>query len=80
MAPKPRKTFDSESFSGKFAIIIKSLRDKNKMSVEELAEKSGIPTPTIYKWEAADRCPINEQLLDLAKALDVDVAELIPRK
>jgi len=78
MTPKQRKEFDPSTFAGKFATKLKSLREKKKLTVQELAEVSGIPLQTLYCWESADRCPVNEQILDLAEALETKPGTLIP--
>jgi ribosome-binding protein aMBF1 (putative translation factor) len=77
---RPRKAVDTSTYTGRFAVRVRSLREKAGMSVEELSEVSGIPLQTLHKWESADRCPVNEQILLLAEALHVKVARLVEDK
>jgi len=78
MNPKPRKAIVAEGFKRAFAERLKKLRERKKLTVEQLAEQSGIPRTTLFCWEAATRCPVNEQLLGLAEALGVKPGTLIP--
>ena len=75
---RKRKEIDLTTFSGKFAARLKQLREKKKLSVDELAKDSGVPFQTLHRWESGDRCPINEQLLDVADSLGVKPGTLIP--
>jgi len=74
---RKRKEIDTTTFSGKFAARLKQLREKKKMSVEELAERTGIPHPTLYRWESGDRCPVNEQIFLVASVLEIKVSRLL---
>jgi len=65
--------------SGKFAENVRREREKKKLTIEELAEQSGIPAPTLYCWENGTRSPINDSLADLAKGLGVPLRSLIPK-
>ena len=77
---RPRKEIDTSTFTGRFAARLKSLREKAGMSVDELAERSGIPRATLFAWESADRCPVNEVLPKLAETLGVETRTLLPKK
>ena len=76
-----RKQPDTETYAGRFAVHIRELRLKKGLSVEELAEKSGIPPTTIYNWERARNSPLVHQLPDLAKGLGFrDIGKLFPKE
>lgn len=80
MNPKPRKKIAEEGFKKEFAERLKALREKKKMTVKELAEKSGVNETTIHRWESAENCPVNEKILDIANALEIKVSKLIPER
>jgi len=75
---RARKEVDTSTFVGRFAVRLRSLREKKKMTVEELAEKSGIPSPTLYRWESGTSAPDIETFPNLAKALEIKVRTLLP--
>jgi transcriptional regulator with XRE-family HTH domain len=77
-AARPRKQVDTSTYTGRFAARLKELREKRKLTVEELAEKSGIPDKTLYRWEAATHMPSVDKLPELAKALKIKVRSLLP--
>lgn len=57
--------------------LIKNLREKNKITQQELAEKINVSDKTISKWETAKGLPDISLLEPLAKALKVSVIELM---
>ncbi len=56
------------------------LREKAGLTVDELAEKSGISRTTLFNWESTTRSPVNEDLMKVAEALGVEVRTLLPKK
>ena len=80
MAARPRKTIDTSTYTGRFAARLKELREKKKLTVEELAEKSGIPRKTLYNWESGISSAVNEDLPKLAESLGMNPRNLIPKK
>ena len=80
MSPRPRKEIDTSTYTGRFAVRLKSLREKAGLSVDELAEKSGIPRLTLYRWEHANRTPSFEELPILAEYLGITVRTLMPKE
>ena len=58
-------------------VIIRSLREKKKMTQEELAEKIFVSGKTVRKWETGSGFPDIILLEPLAKALDISVIELL---
>jgi ribosome-binding protein aMBF1 (putative translation factor) len=80
MSP-PRKQPDTSTYTGRFAVHIRNLRLKAGLSVEELAEQSGIPKTSLYNWESATFSPILEQLPDLAAGLGLkDIRKVLPKE
>jgi len=75
---RPRKAIDTSTYTGRFAARLKMLREKTGMSVDELAEKSGISRTTLFNWESSIREPLIGQLPQLAEALKIKVRTLLP--
>jgi len=80
MTPRERKPVDTSTYTGKFAAHLKALREKKKLSVEELAETSGISRTTLYNWESAISQPLIGQLPQLANSLGVKIGKLFPEE
>ena len=57
--------------------VIKELREKNKLTQAELAEKLCVSDKTISKWETAKGLPDISLLQPLARALGISVIELM---
>ena len=75
---RPRKEVDTSTYTGRFAVRLKMLRERAGLSVEELAEASGIPKRTLWNWESAISQPLIGQLPQLAEALEIKVRTLFP--
>lgn len=58
-------------------VTIKSLREKQKLTQAQLAEKIGVSSKTISKWETAKGLPDITLLQPLAQALNISVIELM---
>ena len=56
---------------------IKQLREEKNMTQAELAEKLGVSSKTVSKWETAKGLPDISLLQPLARALGISVIELI---
>ncbi len=56
---------------------ISRLRKENGMSQEALAEKIGVSSQAVSKWENDQSCPDISVLPQLAKLLDITVDELL---
>lgn len=56
---------------------IRELREKRKLTQAELAEKIGVSSKTISKWETAKGLPDISLLQPLAQALGISVIELM---
>lgn len=56
--------------------MISSLRKRNNLSQEELAEKVGVTRQTISKWELEETAPDIKQALVLSKVFNVSLDEL----
>jgi transcriptional regulator with XRE-family HTH domain len=81
MSPRQRKEVDTSTYSGRFALRLKMLREKTGMTVDQLAEASGISRKTLYNWESRMRAPsIDDVLLILAEHLNVEVRTLLPKE
>ena len=58
-------------------LTIKQLREKRSMTQAELAEKIGVSSKTVSKWETAKGLPDISLLQPLAQALGISVIELM---
>ena len=56
---------------------IKQLREKRNLTQAELAEKIGVSSKTVSKWETAKGLPDISLLQPLAQALGISVIELM---
>ena len=56
---------------------IKALRESRKMTQAELADKLGVSSKTVSKWETAKGLPDISLLQSLAQALGISVIELM---
>ena len=56
---------------------VKQLRERGKMTQAELAEKLGVSSKTVSKWETAKGLPDISLLQPLAQALGISVIELM---
>lgn len=57
--------------------VIKKLREKNRMTQSELAEKLGVSDKSVSKWETSRGLPDITLLEPIAKAFSISVTELI---
>ena len=57
--------------------VIRELREKNKMTQLQLAEKLSVSDKTVSKWETAKGYPDITLLEPIAKAFNISVTELI---
>ena len=56
--------------------VIKALREKNRMTQAELAEKIGVTDKAVSKWETGRGLPDITLIEPIAKALSISVGEL----
>jgi len=61
----------------RFAMRLRTLREKRKMTQAELAEKVGVSRAYLSRLEMGRHDPPLSRLRKLAKALRVNVAELL---
>ena len=48
-----RIEIDTSTYSGRFAVRLRELREKAGLSVQEVSMTIGVPERTLYGWEAA---------------------------
>lgn len=81
MMTPARKEPDKETYSGRFAIRLRELREKAGLTPEQVASCLGVTKDTIYNWEAARTFPKPDQLPLLSESLGVrSVRMLFPEK
>ena len=60
--------------------VIKELRERNKMTQSQLADRLGVSDKTVSKWETGKGYPDITLLEPIAEAFSVSVAELICKR
>jgi len=76
-----RKEPDTSTYPGRFAVRLRTLREKAELTPGEVADKMGVTLNTIYHWESAHTFPNAEQLLLLSNVLGLkSVGGLFPKK
>jgi len=53
----PKKSPNTGTYSGRFAVRLYELRKKAGLSAEEIAENVGVSIKTVYSWESANSAP-----------------------
>ena len=75
-----RKVVDTSTYSGRFAVRLRALRDKTGMSADAFAEKHGFNRATWYDWEIGRYTPSFDKLPEIAKAFGMSIAKLLPKE
>ncbi|MCL2305722.1 MAG: helix-turn-helix domain-containing protein [Planctomycetaceae bacterium] len=75
-----RKQPDSTTYSGRFAIRLRTLREKAGLTVQEVAEKLGVPFKSYYNWEASRSLPSIDKLPEIADVFGVKTRSILPEK
>jgi transcriptional regulator with XRE-family HTH domain len=76
-----RKEPDTSTYPGRFAVRLRSLREKAGLTHAEVADKMGVTSTTIYNCESGYTFPQAEQLLLLSNVLGLKtVGALFPRQ
>jgi transcriptional regulator with XRE-family HTH domain len=78
--PRQRKEVDTSTYSGRFAVRLRALRDKTGMSADAFAEKHGFARATFYNWESGRKVPPLDKLPEIAKAFGMSIAKLLPKE
>ena len=78
MSPRPRNEVNTNTYSGRFATRLRTLREEAGLTVVELAEKTGIPKRTIFNWESGRCAPPVESFPKLAEMFGIEVRTLLP--
>ena len=74
-----RKEPDTSTYSGRFAVRLRTLREKAGMSVADVAEEMNVTPTTIYDWESTKSQPSLDAVLKLAESVGVSVRILMPK-
>lgn len=63
-----------------YADVLLSERTRAGLTQEELAERSGLISNTIYRYEAGERSMSLLNAVKLAEAMNISVADLVPHE
>jgi len=75
-----RKEVDTSTYSGRFAVRLRALRDKTGMSADEFAVTNGFARTTWYNWESGIKSPPIDKFPDIAQAFGLSIAKLLPKE
>jgi len=67
---RPRKKVDISTYTGRFAVRLRMLRERAGLTHEDVADAIGITTDAIYRWESGlnfPSIPLFPQLAELYK-------------
>jgi transcriptional regulator with XRE-family HTH domain len=66
---RPRKDPDKTTYSGRFAIRLRRLREDAGLTQEQIATSLGVTVTTYYRWESGENFPKADLLPIISKAL-----------
>jgi len=69
---------DTATYSGRFAVRLRRLREKAGLTHEQVAEALETTPTTVYRWEAGENFPKADILPAIASVLNVKVRALMP--
>ena len=78
---RPKKPIDTTIYTGRFAARLTMLREKKKLTIEEVAAKLGVQASAVYHWENGRASPNLADMPRIAEALELKrVLDLYPRE
>lgn len=80
LLPRPKAERMSRGVAGFSPAAMKRARLGSRLTLVQLAANMGVGENTVQRWEAGTSQPIPQHLRALAKALDLDVRDLLPRR
>jgi transcriptional regulator with XRE-family HTH domain len=76
-----RKQPDDSTYAGRFAIRLRSQREKSGLTVEEVAAQIGVSVNAVYYWENGERQPKISDLPTIAEVLGTKrVLDILPKE
>jgi len=76
-----RKEPDSSTYSGRFAIRLKQLREKAGLTVEQVADQLGLTATAVYHWESGLHAPKAQMFPNIAKIYKLKkVKDILPNE
>ncbi len=76
-----RKEPDASTYAGRFAIRLRQLREKAKLTHEQVADQLGLSTVTVYQWESGISSPKIPMFPNIAKIYNLKKAkDLLPNE
>ena len=81
MMTPDRKPPDTSTYSGRFAVRLRMLREKAGLTPEQVAEAVGVTVTTLYDWEASRKIPVLEKFPKISEALKLNTTRsLLPNE
>jgi len=76
-----RKQPDTATYSGRFAVRLRTLREKAGLTPEEAAQAIGVSFVTLYDWEGGRKIPSLEKFPKIAEIYEIAKARyLLPNE
>ena len=79
MARTPKEP-DLATFVGRAGAMIRRRRSAARLTVEEAAQRAGVPPTTWYRWEKGENLPRMDRLPEIARALNCTPKQLVPER
>jgi transcriptional regulator with XRE-family HTH domain len=73
------KTSEREAIIGRLIALIQAERFRQKLSLNEVATRSGLSHTMIMRVEKRERLPTIDTLLRIADALQIDLSSVLKR-
>lgn len=76
---RERNPVDKSSYQGRLALHLVALREAAGLTVQDVADRTGIPLSTLYAYEGGTRGIPADLYPQLAKLFRVTAAEFLPK-
>lgn len=80
-AARNRKDVDTSTYTGRFAVRLRKLREKVGLTPEQAAEVIGVSFVTLYDWEAGRKIPTLQKFPTIAEVYQLKrTKDLLPNE
>ena len=74
---RARKEPDITTYSGRFAIRLRRLRETAGLTHEQIAKLVGVTITTCYRWESGENAPKPDLIPSISQALGLQTAQIL---